>query len=454
MTSRRRAQARLHPASFGAILLATAAWALPALAQTPGPADAPAATAPAAPDTVPPPPVFLNHPAVLDTAHLRSGDTVVTLFGIQGWGGDPAHSLQQFITANGDRVTCEPHQGGSYICTLPTGLDVASTALANGAAKTQADSPADYQHQEVEAQQAQLGLWAGTPAPPLVLNDPTVETTANLTAGRQTVVLDGLIGFPAQFYTLQLQNYIAAHGNRLACKRQPNGHYVCLLPDGTDLASVALRNGLARISADASTQYRSDQATAVATKTGIWFNPPEEGGLTPIPVLQAAPTCCSYAPGDIGGGLNYVDGVPFAVIAGEPQFFDYVPLLGFGFFDVQRRFHRAPEPFLDHLNRFHPAGAGLRPGTEPTVTGRSVAFQSPVAAAPFHAPQVFTPPAASGLPRPITRGAGSIRPVLPSTTELRIPYVGPRPGFMGPLGFHPGIAIAPHIAPPVFMGRR
>ena len=456
MTILPRAQASSYPHRFSAILLATAAYAFPAHAQAPEPTNAPgtppATTATPSPDAVPPAPVFLNHPTVVDTAHLKSGDTVVTLFGIQGWGGDPAHNLQQFITANGDRVTCEPHQGGSYTCTSPTGLDIASSALANGAAKTEADSPADYQHQEVEAQQAQIGLWAGTPAPPLVLRDPTVETTANLTAGRQTVTLDGLIGFPAQFYTLQLQNYINAHGNRLSCKRQPNGRYVCLLPDGTDLASVALRNGLARISADATSQYRSDQATAVATKTGIWFNPPSEEGLVSIPVLQAQPTCCTYAPGDIGGGLNYVDGVPYALINGEPAFFDYVPLLGFGFFDAERRFHRAPEPFLDHLNRFHPAGAGLRQVAAPHVTGRTVAFQAPKTTLPI--PQVFTPPASTGFARPMLRGAGSLRPSVPSYTQFRAPLLGPRPGFTGVGGFHPGIIAAPHIAPPVFAGRR
>ena len=464
MTMHPRAQASSYTTRFCAALLAIAAYAVPACAQTPAPTEAPAAAPPAAPlataatpaatpfpDAVPPAPVLLNHPAVVDTAHLKSGDTVVTLFGIQGWGGDPAHNLQQFVTANGDRVTCEPHQGGTYTCTLPTGLDVASAALANGAAKTEADSPADYQHQEVEAQQSQLGLWAGTPAPPLVLRDPTVETTANLTAGRQTVTLDGLIGFPAQFYTLQLQNYISAHGNRLTCKRQPNGHYVCLLPDGSDLASVALRNGLARINADANSQYRSDQATAVATKTGIWFNPPSDEGLVPIPVLQAPPTCCTYAPGDVGGGLNYVDGVPFALIGGEPEFFDYVPALGFGFFDVERRFHHAPEPFLDHLNRFHPAGAGLRQVAAPQVTGRTVAFQAPNTALPV--PQVFTPSAGIGFARPIYRGAGSLRPSVPSYAQFRAPLLEPRRGFTGVGGFHPGTIAAPHIAP-VFAGRR
>ena len=60
-------------------------------------------------------PVFLNHPTVIDTAHLRSGDTTVALSGIQGWGGDAVGSLQSFITANGDRVTCRPHEGGTYV---------------------------------------------------------------------------------------------------------------------------------------------------------------------------------------------------------------------------------------------------------------------------------------------------------------------------------------------------
>ena len=458
---------------------------------------------------VAPAPVFLNHPSVIDTAHLKSGDTTVALFGITGWAGDAARGLQAFITQNGDRVSCRPHAGGElYTCMMPTGLDVAATALANGAAEAAGEAPADYHQQEAAAQSAHLGIWAGLPPAPVAVQNPVVQTTAEIVGDGQVFLLDGLVGFPAQYYTLQLQNYIAAHGNRLTCRQQPaNGNYVCLLPDGTDIAAVALSNGLARVSQTASAQYRADQAKAVAAKSGFWFNPQVDGGITPIPLLTATPNCCVYQPGDLDAGITYADGVPTAVIDGEPVFFDYIGLLGFGFFDLQRHWHPAPQPYLNHLNRFHPEGAGLQHLADPVAARAFAAFRPPafpgsraipgpgfsssggfpssgglpssgalprvfngpntfIATAPFRAPGAF--PATPGVPPPTLEGAlgagrlrPGFRPLNPALTGGRVgiaPFrplyaTGPRPGFAGAGGFHPGIIAAPHFAP-AFIGRR
>ncbi len=427
------------------------------------------------PAMIPPAPVFLNHPTVIDTAHLKGGDTVVTLYGVQGWGGDPAAGLQAFITANGDRVTCQPHDGGTVTCMLPTGLDVAASALANGAAKTAEDAPADYQRQQSTAQAAQLGLWAGTPSLPVSVQHPVVQTTSTLTAGSQSFVLDGLAGFSAPFYTLQLQTYIAAHGDRLSCARRPSGRFVCLLPDGTDLAAAALTGGLARVSADANAQYRADQAQAVANRSGIWFDPPGQGSIAPGPLLAAVPNCCGVTLPDPGAGLTYADGVPTAVIENEPIFFDYDDLLGFGFFDVRHRWHAAPEPFLARLNHTYPSGAGLRH-----------AAGQPQPAALFRTPAFY---GAGGEPDPLVAdgrippnpaitanrvagnralagprlGAGSLTPLSPARPVFAgvrpgimpyQPFGVPRPGFAGAGGFHPGLAVAPHFAAPFAVGRR
>ena len=265
---------------------------------------------------------------------------------------------------------------------MPTGLDVAATALANGAAETLADAPADYRQQQRAAQEGQLGIWAGQTPAPLILQHPTVQTTATLSADGRSVTLDGVYGFAAPFYTLQLQTYIGSHGDRVSCQQRGNtGRYVCLLPDKADLAAVALTSGLARASAEASAEYRADQARAEADRSGIWFEPPIQGGVAQ-PVLNAVPNCCVYAQGDVAEGITYADGVPTALVGGEPVFFVYDGLLGFGFFDVERRFHRAPEPFLSHLNRFHPQGAGLR--------GLGSAVSAPAAGA-FRAPVLFSP---------------------------------------------------------------
>ena len=422
---------------------------------------------------VPPAPVFLNHPSVIDTAHLKGGDTVVTLFGIQGWGGDPARGLQAFIAANGDRVTCQPHDGGTVTCMLPTGLDVAASALANGAARTAEGAPADYQQQQAAAQAAQTGLWAGTPPVPVSVQHPVVQTTSTLAAGGQTFVLDGVSGFSAQFYTLQLQDYIATHGDRLSCQLRPDGHYVCLLPDGSDLAAVALAGGLAKVGADANAQYRADQAQAVASRSGIWFDPPEQGSIAQVPLLTAVPSCCGVTPPDLGAGLAYADGVPTAVIEGQPVFFDYDNLLGFGFFDVRRRWHAAPEPFLARLNRAFPFGGALRHTAsppQPAASFRAPTFSGPggeagplradgrgppIAAATSRIAGAFNRVAGGRSFAAPRLGAGSLTPLTPprpvfaglrSGISPYQPLGAPRPGFAGAGGFHPGLAVAPRFA--------
>ena len=455
MHVRSRAARATWPSLFSAIsIAATIAGAPHARAQTTD-------SDPPVPAVITPP-VFLNHPTLVDTAHLKSGDTTIALFGIKGWGGDPVQSLQTFLTNNGDRVTCQPHAGGDYICMLPTGIDLAEAALANGAAEAVPDAPASYHQQEAAAQAGHAGMWAALPPVPVTVEQPVVQTTAEIVGNGQVFLLDGLVGFPAQYYTLQLQNYIATHGNRLRCGQQPSDRFVCLLPDGTDIGAVALSNGLARTDTNATGQYRADQAKAIASKSGFWFNPPSEGGTTTTPVITQTPNCCVYPPADTGDGVDYADGVPTAVIDDEPVFLGYAGLLGFGFFDANRQWHAVPEAYRAHLDRFHPGGAGLR---SPVVQGgvRPVtAFHAPgfVGARPV-LPHVFNGP---------TRATNAGLLHAPSVIEPQFgaPRGGFRPGAITPLGIglrpglgSPRIGIAPfhpvytpHIAPPAFMGRR
>lgn len=49
--------------------------------------------------------------------------------------------------------------------------------------------------------------------------------------------------------------------------------FVCLLPDGTDLAQIALVNGAARVGHDAPDAYAVQQADAQKAGRGIWANP-------------------------------------------------------------------------------------------------------------------------------------------------------------------------------------
>ena len=89
----------------------------PATMTTPGPA------------TAQPEPVNLDHPTVVDTADLKAGDTVISLYGIQGLQGDAVQGLQGFLAATADRLTCQLQPNAGYVCLLPDGTDIAEVAL-------------------------------------------------------------------------------------------------------------------------------------------------------------------------------------------------------------------------------------------------------------------------------------------------------------------------------------
>ncbi len=134
-----------------------------------------------------------------------------------------------------------------------------------------------------------------TPAPaaaqpePINLDHPTVVDTADLKAGDATVSLygiEGLQGDPAQ----GLQSFLAATADRLTCQAQPNAGYVCLLPDGTDIAEVALVNGAARAKDDAPDGYRDQEAAAQAARRGIWSSLPPPPVTVTHPIVQDTAT--------------------------------------------------------------------------------------------------------------------------------------------------------------------
>src|SRR4051795_6405774 len=185
-------------------------------------------------------------------------------------------------------------------------------ALVNGAARTQAEAPDAYREQETAAQAARRGIWASLPAPPDTVTHPMVRDTATLVADGRTYVLDGIIGLSG-IYASQLQGYIAANGDSLICSPQgAPGHYVCVLPDGTDIAMVALVNGAAQVAPDAPGAYRLQQSEAINNRRGYWLSVAE-------PVRTAAlappePSPYVLVPGDEGAdGIRYVGGAPVAL---------------------------------------------------------------------------------------------------------------------------------------------
>ena len=121
------------------------------------------------------------------------------------------------------------------------------------------------------------------PPVPLRLDQPRVIDTARLTAGDNSVSLFGIVGLPGES-AQGLQGFLAASGNRVSCQAQPGGDFVCLLPDGTDVAAVALINGAARARADAPAAYREQEAAAQAARRGLWSS------LPPPPVTLNHPT--------------------------------------------------------------------------------------------------------------------------------------------------------------------
>ncbi len=327
-----------------------------------------------------PAPVYLRHPTVVDTAHLRGADMPVTLAGLQGWAGDPAHDLQSVIAQAGDAVTCTPQPDASaqssYVCKLPNGADVAELALALGDAKALDTAPAGYHTLQAAAEAGHRGVWASQAASPAILQHPVVQTTAQVAANGRSYPLYGLEGFGAPYYTLQLQRFIDSHGGELTCTdKDGSDRYVCTTKEGTDIATVALLEGLARASADAPPEYRADQAQASQDKSGFWFNPSPQTvtQFAPLPQPQPMPSpgCCSTASGSSEPILSYNDGIPVAIIANVPAHFVYIREIGWGYYDHVGSWHLAPAAYRAELSRAFPKGPAVQP------RGRSLPSAAP-----------------------------------------------------------------------------
>jgi serine/threonine protein kinase len=84
-----------------------------------------------------------------------------------------------------------------------------------------------------------------------------------------TIRLNG-VGPLAPGEAKPVSDWIAAHGNYLACTpSQPEG-YRCLTRQNFDLAQAILLNGAARTSTDAAPAYHEAEATARTAKRGVW----------------------------------------------------------------------------------------------------------------------------------------------------------------------------------------
>jgi endonuclease YncB( thermonuclease family) len=147
-------------------------------------------------------------------------------------------------------------------------------------------------------------------AEPVSLDHPTVVDTANLKAGDTSVTLfgiDGVQGEAAQ----NLQGFLGATGNHVTCQAQTSADFVCLLPDGTDLAQAALINGAARVKADAPDAYREQEAAAQAARRGIWASLPPPPATVTHPTVKDTATLVADHQTYVLDGLQGL-GAPYA----------------------------------------------------------------------------------------------------------------------------------------------
>lgn len=118
---------------------------------------------------------------------------------------------------------------------------------------------------------------------PVRIDSPRVIDTARLAGADKVVSLFGVVGLAGEA-AQGLQSFLASSGNRITCQAQTNADFVCLLPDGTDVAAAALVNGAARARDDAPVAYREQEAAAQAARRGLWSS------LPPSPVAVKHPT--------------------------------------------------------------------------------------------------------------------------------------------------------------------
>lgn len=305
-------------------------------------------------------PVILVQAKVIDTARIRDARSEIAVYGIEGLPGEPAAGLQAFLDATADgRITCQAQGDSGSVCLTQDGTDIAQVALVNGAARTRPDAPESYRQQEAAAQAARRGIWVNLPPPPQTVAHPVVVDTATLTAGGQTFLLDGITGFPMP-YSGQLQGYIIGAGDSITCSPQSYpGYYICVAPDGTDIAKVALVNGAAQVAPDAPDAYRLQQLDAINNRRGYWLNASDQI-VTAALVLPEQPHYVLVSGDDGVDGISYVGGAPVAVVDGQSVFLVYSDGPGWGYYDHNHNWRGAPERYQNHMEHFHPGGHGLR----------------------------------------------------------------------------------------------
>jgi endonuclease YncB( thermonuclease family) len=194
--------------------------------------------------------------------------------------------------------------------TVPTPLAPNAAALPSEATQsapwqvTPAAAPQPQGGTALAGPQAAPAAAAGQPASPepVSLDHPKVVDTATLATSANSVTLFGIVGLTGEA-AQGLQTFLATTNNRMICQPKTGTDFVCLLPDGTDLAEVALVNGAARARDDAPAAYHEQEAAAQAARRGIWAS------LPPPPVVLTHPVVRNTATVVADGHAYALDGL-------------------------------------------------------------------------------------------------------------------------------------------------
>lgn len=202
-----------------------------------------------------------------------------------------------------------------------------------------------------------------------VSGTPKVIDSATLLINGQLLPLFGAQGLDGEMAS-GMADYIAAGGNTVACKLRQVPRYVCLLPNGSDVAMAALINGAALLGPNAPYAYVAERDDALRNHRGIWANIAVPAFTVPAalpPTMTEAylgwATAYPLWPVEMVGEGGYViDGEPFAYIAGAWQPLAYDPDAGGWGYRGGGGWHAAPGEFRDRFDRRFPHGEGLRGG--------------------------------------------------------------------------------------------
>jgi endonuclease YncB( thermonuclease family) len=287
---------------------------------------------------------------------------------------------------------------------------------------------------------------AVSPPPPPIAGHPIVRDTATLTVGDRTFLLAGIEGIPGPMAE-EMQKYIAGNGDSVSCDAAGLVRYVCFLPDGTDVARVALVNGAARLGPNAPAEYAQQSDIAQQEKRGIW----SQSAPQPARVIYEVNRpfngyeAVTLATQSEAAEINFIDSEPMAMVDGEPVAVLYDDDYGWGFWDGEHRWHHAPDGWHHRLEERFPRGEGIHRHPEMFVRQQTETLRGPAGSRPGMpgsqsvggAPRAGVPGSqfGGGEPRPGMTGAPASAP-HPQAFASAAP-AHPAPAFGG----------APHAAP-------